>query len=177
MDKVEDVEVDGGSQVVNVGEEDVLLALFDELIEKTRVLEGLIEVTVTWRVPAFEVVVLNVLGDWKVGFLVNSWVSGLTESVDRDIDVGVLTEKLVGVIVGVERVHQDQWNADSIRTVKELDLLKSQIQESEIVADGDDRLWTFATHGGTQSTIQLNDHQLVKNFTDIFIHRELKHKI
>lgn len=53
---VEDAEVDGRAQVVDVGEEKILAALLDELLQQPRVLEGLVEVTVTGRVPGFHVV-------------------------------------------------------------------------------------------------------------------------
>ena len=50
--EVEDVDVGGGAHVVDVGDEDVLLALFDELLQQARVVEALVDVAVTGRVPA-----------------------------------------------------------------------------------------------------------------------------
>ena len=48
--EVEDVDVGGGAHVVDV--EDVLLALFDELLQQARVVEALVDVAVAGRVPA-----------------------------------------------------------------------------------------------------------------------------
>jgi len=48
---VEDVQIHSGAQVINVGQEAVLAALLDELLQQTRVAEGVVEVTVTRWVP------------------------------------------------------------------------------------------------------------------------------
>lgn len=50
---VQDVEVDGGSQVVDVGHKDVLFALRNQLVQQARVVEAGVNVAVPWRVPAF----------------------------------------------------------------------------------------------------------------------------
>ena len=47
-DHVEDVEVHRGPEVVNVGDEAVLLTRLDVLLQQPAVEEGLIEVSVTW---------------------------------------------------------------------------------------------------------------------------------
>ena len=60
--EVEYVEVHCGTQVVNVGDEDELFALFDEFFQETRSLEGSVHVTVTWWVPAVCVCVCGVGG-------------------------------------------------------------------------------------------------------------------
>lgn len=49
---MQDVQVDGGSQIVDVGHKDVLLALRDQLIQQARVVEAGVDVAVTGRVPA-----------------------------------------------------------------------------------------------------------------------------
>lgn len=49
---VKDTGVDCGSQVVYVGDEDIFLAVIDELIQQSRVVEALIGVSVPWWVPA-----------------------------------------------------------------------------------------------------------------------------
>ena len=45
-------EVDGGSQVVDVGDEDELLALLQEPFQESAPLEGVVDISVTRRVPA-----------------------------------------------------------------------------------------------------------------------------
>lgn len=52
---VEDVQIHGGTQVVDVGHEDVLLALGDELVQQARVVEAGIDVTVARRVPGLRI--------------------------------------------------------------------------------------------------------------------------
>lgn len=49
---VQDVQVHGGAQIVDVGHEDVLAALSDQLVQQPRVVEGGVDVAVAWRVPA-----------------------------------------------------------------------------------------------------------------------------
>ena len=49
--EVEDGEVHGGAQVVDVGQEDVLPALVNHLLHEPRVVERLVEVSVAWWVP------------------------------------------------------------------------------------------------------------------------------
>lgn len=49
---VEDVQVHGGSQVIDVGHEDVLLPLCDELLQQSRVIEASVDVSVSGGVPS-----------------------------------------------------------------------------------------------------------------------------
>lgn len=48
---LQDVDVDGSSQVVNIGDENVFLASCEKLVEETRVGEGVVQVTVSGWVP------------------------------------------------------------------------------------------------------------------------------
>lgn len=52
---VEDVQVHGGAQVVDVGDEHELLPLRDQLLQQSRVIEAGIDVTVTWGIPRLRV--------------------------------------------------------------------------------------------------------------------------
>lgn len=49
---VEDIQVNGRAKVIDVGQEAVLTALVDEFLEESRVLERLVEISVTGWVPA-----------------------------------------------------------------------------------------------------------------------------
>ena len=53
-DHVEDVEVHRGPEVVNVGDEAVLLTRLDVLLQQPAVEEGLIEVSVAWRTVIYK---------------------------------------------------------------------------------------------------------------------------
>jgi hypothetical protein len=48
----QDVEVDGGAHVVDVGHEAVLPALIDQLVQDSGIVNGLIKVTVTRRIKS-----------------------------------------------------------------------------------------------------------------------------
>lgn len=71
---VQDVEVDGGSEVVDVGHEDVLSALRDQFFQKARIVEAGVDVTVARGVPALCVVPIHaqVGGHRKEGFFVDA---------------------------------------------------------------------------------------------------------
>lgn len=73
---VQDVEVDSSPQVVDVGHKDVLLPLFDQLIQQAGVVEAGVDVAVAWRVPALCVMAAcaQVCGHGEEGLLVNAGV-------------------------------------------------------------------------------------------------------
>lgn len=64
---VEDEEVDGGAQVVDVGHEDVLLPVSDEFVQHATVGEAGVDVSVTRWVPGLPVLSAHphVFGDWQ----------------------------------------------------------------------------------------------------------------
>ena len=72
------MEVDGGSQVVDVGHEDVLLALLDQLVQQARVVEAGVNVPVSRRVPAFCTLTVHaeVCGHGEEGLFVDTRVPG-----------------------------------------------------------------------------------------------------
>ena len=51
---------------------------------------------------------------------------------DVDIEAGVLPDDLVGVLVRVEAVHEDQGHVGRVLLVEELNLLNCQVQEGQI---------------------------------------------
>merc|ERR1719270_903265 len=55
-DHVENVEVNSGTEVVNVGDEAELLPILQELIQKPTVEERLVEVPMTRRIPGFLII-------------------------------------------------------------------------------------------------------------------------
>ena len=81
---VEDGEVHGSPQVVNVGYEDVLLALGQQCVQQARVVEAGVDVPVPRGVPGIGVRPLHaqVAGDRKQGLLVYPWVPGLNTQVE-----------------------------------------------------------------------------------------------
>ncbi|GMT10244.1 hypothetical protein PFISCL1PPCAC_1541, partial [Pristionchus fissidentatus] len=166
VDEIENVEVDGSAHVVNVGEEAVLLTLLDEFVEEARVVEGLVEVAVTGWVPGLVVGALNVGDDGHERLLVDARVTRLAEGVDGDLDIGVLLEQLLRVVVSVERVHEYQRHVNVVRFVQRLNLLHRQVEEGEVVAHRDDRLGALAAHRRAETSVELDDHQLVEHGGD-----------
>jgi hypothetical protein len=48
---VEDVEVYSGTQVIDVGDKEIFLALRKKLVEKAGVINGFVQITVSRRIP------------------------------------------------------------------------------------------------------------------------------
>ena len=74
----------------------------------------------------------------------------------------VLLDDGLGVLVGVEGVHEDEGDVDVVGAVEVLDLADREVEEGHAVADLDDGLGTDATHGGTETTVELDNSQLVQ---------------
>lgn len=164
---VQDFSVDGGTQVVTVGDEQDFSALGQKRVQFTRGHQTLEQVTVSWRVPAVQVVIEGVR-DRQKRVLEDSWESGLVEGSHSDSVALVLLDDLGGVSISVERVHQKKWHVGIVFSVQVLNLSNRQVQEGVTVSHFNDRLWANATHGGTQTTVQLQDGQLGKTFGDLF---------
>lgn len=79
---VQDVQVHGGPQVVDVGHEDVLLALRDQLLQQARVVEAGVDVPVARRVPALRALPSHAQagGHREEGLLVDARVPGWRRS-------------------------------------------------------------------------------------------------
>lgn len=159
---LEDVEVNDGTEVVNVGDEDVLLAGLNELVEEARVGEGVKDVTVSGRVPV-RLVRVGVLGDGEERLLVDTGVAGLVEGEDGDVVVLVLLDDALGVLVGVERVHEDEGNVDVVLLVEVLNLTDREVEEGHALTNLNDRLGADTAHGGAETTVELEDSELVKD--------------
>lgn len=157
-----DVKVDIGAQVVDVGDEKVLLAGSDQTIEQARVVHGIEQVAMTGRIPEV-LVVGSVAGAGEERLLVDTRVSRLVEGEDFDVVVGVLLDDTGSVVVSVERVHEDEGNVDVVATVEVLDLSDGKIEEGHAITNLDDGLGTSATHGGTETTVEFENGKLVED--------------
>lgn len=118
---LQDSQVNNGSQVIDVGQEDDLDATLQELVEDSRVVERLENITVARGVPLGNGRV-RVLGDWQKRVLVDSGVSRLVEGEDIDVVSLVLLDDGRGIVVGVERVHEDKGDVDVVGSVEEFNL-------------------------------------------------------
>ena len=160
---LQDTEVHDGTQVVRVGQEDVLDTALEELVEGTGVVEGLEHVTVTGRVPVLQGSV-EALGGGQQRVLDDTGVAGLVEGDDVDVVALVFLDDGLGVLVGVERVHEDKGDVDIVGAVQVLNLAHREVEEGHALTDLDDGLGANATHGSTETTVQLDDGQLVEEF-------------
>jgi len=74
---------------------------------------------VSWGVPSC-LVGIGRLGNWEERLLVNSGVSRLVESQDVDVVVLVFLDDSSSVIIGVERVHENERDIDTVSRVEVL---------------------------------------------------------
>jgi hypothetical protein len=88
---------------------------------------------VSWRVPSC-LVGIGRLGNGEKRLLVNSGVSRLVKSQDVDVVVLVFLDNSSSVIIGVERVHEDEWDID---TVSRVEVLFCQFPSSSLNLNGD----------------------------------------
>lgn len=120
LDKVlQDTQINIGTQVIDVGDEDMLLASRDELVEQSRVLEGIEDITVAGRVP-LTLVASRGAWDGQVALAADTGVTRLVESEDLDVVVRVFLDDALGIVVGVEGVHEDEWDVDFVFRVEML---------------------------------------------------------
>jgi hypothetical protein len=86
----------------------------------------------------------------------------LVEGQNIDVVALVLLDDILGVVVGVEGVHQNKRNIDIIRAVEVLDLPDREIEEGHAVTDFDDGFGTNAAHGCTETSIELENGKFVQ---------------
>jgi hypothetical protein len=116
---LQDAEIDIGTKIVNVGNKDVLLAGGNEFVKQTRVLECIENVTVPGRIP-IALVTSRGTGNGQEALATNTGVAGLVEREDLNVVVRVLLDDTLGVIIGVERVHEHERNVDFVLRVEVL---------------------------------------------------------
>lgn len=124
---VEDVEIDGSAEVIDVGDKEILLTLAEQLIEETRVIKGLVQVTVTRRVPLLDGRAGRTR-DGKKRFLVDTGMAALVEGGDADVVGSVLLNDATGLLVGIERVHEDEGHVHVMLLVEVLEAKKDNKQ-------------------------------------------------
>jgi len=158
---LENAKVDHGAQVVDVGKKDNLDASLEKLVENARVVERLENVTVARGVPLVDGRVV-MLGDGEERVLVYSGVSRLVEGKDIDVVALVLLDDGGSVVICVEGVHENERDVNVVGTVQVLDLSDGKIEEGHAVTDFNNGLGADTTHGGSQTTIELENSQLVE---------------
>jgi hypothetical protein len=81
----------------------------------------------------------------------------------------VLLDDGSGIVVGVERVHEEEGDVDVVCAVEVLDLADRQVEEGHAVTDLNNGLGSNATHGGTETTIELEDGKLAKELSSLSV--------
>ena len=131
----------------------------------------------SWGIPSC-LVGIGRLGNGEKRLLVNSGVSRLVESQNVDVVVLVFLDNSSSVIVGVERVHKDERDIDTVSRVEvllcqplhsqsttstHLNLPNGQVKESHTLPNFNDGLGSNTTHGSTKTTVQLQNSKFVEN--------------
>lgn len=175
----------------------MLFALVDEHFKQTRVVERLVQVTVARRIPAVQIgVESSRSSDGQESLTIDTRIPRLIERVDLDLDVVVLVDDFVGLFVGVERVHEDEWHVGIERHVdvlietlfkliemKEnmlityLQLSDDQIQKGQVITNSNSTLGTLTAHRSTKTTVKLNNNELVQISTYLFVAELVIHDI
>lgn len=74
----------------------------------------------------------------------------------------VLLDDTCSVVRSVERVHEDERNVGLVLLVKVLNLANREVEEGHAVTDFNDRLGTDAAHGCAETTVELENGELVE---------------
>ena len=72
----------------------------------------------------------------------------------------VLLNDVLGIIISVERVHEDEWDINAVGPVEIFNLTDGQIKERHALTDFDNRFGTNTTHRGSETTIKLENSKL-----------------
>ena len=96
--------------------------------------QSVVNISVTGGVPVL-LVVVSTMGARKKGFLEDSWIPGLIEGGDAKLLVGILLDNSEGILVGVERSHEDEGDIHLVGGVQMFDLADGQVEEGHIIFD------------------------------------------
>ena len=80
-------------------------------------------------------VVIGAAGAREECLLEDSWVSRLVEGGDAKLLIGILFDDPEGILVGVERSHENEGNIHLVGGVQMLNLTDCQVEERHVVFD------------------------------------------
>ena len=129
------------TQIIRVGDKEVFLSLGNELVEDTRVEEGIVKITVTRGVPVL-LVVIGALWTGKEGVFEDTGIAGLIEGGNTELLVCILFDDAEGVLMGIEGGHENERDVDAVGGVEMLDLTDGEIKEGHVVLDFEGTLCT-----------------------------------
>jgi hypothetical protein len=160
---LKNAQINDGTKVVSVGKEENLNTTLKKLVENSGVVKRLENVTVTRWVPVGDLRV-EALGCGEQRILEDTGVTRLVECDDINVMSLVLLDDVLCVIVSVEGVHENERNVDVVCAVEVFDLADGQVKERHAFTDFDNGLGADATHGSSETTIELENSKLVEEF-------------
>ena len=96
--------------------------------------KGIVKISVARWVPVL-LIIIGPLRARQQSLLQDTWVSRLVEGRDSELLVGVFLDDTQGILMGIERGHEDEGYIDLVSRVEVLDLADSEIEESHVVFD------------------------------------------
>lgn len=160
---LKNAQINNGTKVVGVGKEENLNTTLKKLVKNSGVVERLENVTVTRRVPIGDLRI-KALGCGKQRILEDTRVTRLVECHDINVVSLVLLDDVLCVIIGIEGVHENEGNVHVVCAVEVLNLADRQVKERHAFTDFDNGLGADTTHGGSETTIELKNGELVEEF-------------
>jgi hypothetical protein len=133
-----------GAKIVRVGDEKILLAFRKKLIEDTRVRERIVEISMARRVPVL-LVIVGTLGTGEEGLFVDTWITGLVECSDAELQISILFDDTQGVLVGVEGGHENERYINTTGGIEMFYLPDSEVEECHVIFDFEGTLGTGHT--------------------------------
>lgn len=109
---------------------------------------------------------MHVLGQGQQRLLVEPRVARLVKRQDTNPESGIFLDDLLRLLVGVERVHQDQGHVRVKGLVQVLDLLHSQVQKGQVIPDDDHGFGSGTAHGGAKAAVKLDHDELLQHGLD-----------
>lgn len=94
--------------------------------------------------------------------LEDSRISRLVERQDVDVVTFIFLDDILGVLVGIERVHEDERHVHIVGAVEIFDLSYREIEKRHALTNLNDGLRTNASHGRAKTTIQFENSELVE---------------
>lgn len=158
---LENVEINNGVEVVSVGKEDDFDVMVDELVKNIRVVEGFENVIVFGRILVMESRVKG-FGDWEEGVFEDFGVFWLVKGKNVDVMIFIFFDNCCGIIVGVERVYEENGDVGVVVVVEVFDLVDGYVKERYVIMDFDDWFGINVIYGGIEIIVEFENSKFVE---------------
>ena len=156
---VEKAGVEGGAEVVAIGNEGVFDAVGEEAVEPAAAGENGVEVGMSGGTP----LELGVLGPSGGGHGLGIDFGDLVlQHLDFFVLEGGADEGGAGVLAGGEGVHEEKVDMGLGFGAESGDLLCDEVEEGLSVFDLEETFCLLQTHAGAEAAVELDDHGLVE---------------